>query len=168
MEDGYGTAAVCRRGHVASNDLRLSATHATRCTECGSDLVYQCLACGTPVRGEYFVGGVISFATWGPQDFCHACGDPLPWASWSSRLTALDNVAEHADLDPATRRRVASVLEEIGRDGEGYDLASEVAAWTRLVDLWPGVRSPAAWRYAAPLISQRAKAQMDLLNSESE
>ena len=162
MQDGYGEALVCRRGHVASRDVRLTGPEGAKCTVCGADILSRCSSCDSPIQGEYFVSGVISFSDWSPADFCHVCGALFPWSTWGSRVLALENVAEKAGLDAATKMRLTKVLRELAEDGESFDVASEVSVWSRVLDLWPGVVDSESWPLAYPLISNRAKLALDL------
>src|ERR1700719_4061598 len=89
--DGYGVAVVCGRGHVATADTRLHGADGDRCPVCGATLLSNCPACASPIRGEYFVSGVIVVSAWTPAEFCHVCGSAFPWASWRSRVLELEN-----------------------------------------------------------------------------
>lgn len=161
MQDGYGPAAVCRRGHVASSDLRLHPTEGSRCPVCGSQLLTACPACEQRIRGEYFVSGVIAISAWSPSDFCDKCGAAFPWASWQARVWALENMLDDDDLDEPTRLRVTKLLEQVAADGEDFDLDSEKKVWGRIKDLWPALLGK-AWTVAAPLITAEAKQHMGL------
>jgi hypothetical protein len=162
MYDGYGLAAVCRRGHVASSDLRISRASGPRCVDCGAALLTNCPACSKPVRGEYFVAGVISVSSWSPNDFCDQCGAAFPWASLQARVWALENLLEESDLDEANRLRVRKLLAEVANEGEDFDVDREKKVWSRIRALWPGV-SDKAWSIAGPLITAEAKRQMGLV-----
>ena len=45
------TAAVCRRGHVASSYVG-SSPLPIRCEECGAAVLRECPACGVALRGD--------------------------------------------------------------------------------------------------------------------
>jgi hypothetical protein len=128
---------------------------------CGAELLTHCLSCEGAIRGEYFVSGVLTLASWSPNDFCDQCGAAFPWASWQARVWALENLLDKADLDEADRLRVQKLLAEVASDGEDFDVDREKKVWGRIKTLWPGV-SEKAWSIAGPLITAEAKRQMGL------
>ncbi len=162
VQDGYGQASVCRRGHVASSDLRITQPSGPRCVTCGAELITHCPSCRRPIRGEYFAAGVLTSHVWSPNDFCDQCGSALPWASWQARVWALENLLDGAELEEAARLRVQKLLEEVASEGEDFDVDREKKVWGRIKALWPGV-SDKAWSIAGPLITAEAKRQMGLV-----
>lgn len=161
MQDGYGEAAVCRRGHVASSDLRIDNPDGPKCPKCGAALLTTCPTCHERIRGEYFVAGVISVSAWSPSDFCDRCGAAFPWASWQARVWALENMLDEEHLDEPTRLRVRKLLESVRADGETFELEQEKKVWSRIKELWPTVAGK-AWTVAAPLITAEAKQHLGL------
>jgi hypothetical protein len=82
----YAAAAVCRRGHVESDDLS-GHVAAARCSECGAPVLQDCPKCSTQIRGYYIVPGVISAQSYNPPAFCHECGAPFPWVDRRGRIS---------------------------------------------------------------------------------
>jgi hypothetical protein len=55
-EDGYQTAAVCVRGHAATDSVELSPDLASKfCKQCGGEILTACPSCHSPIRGHYHV-----------------------------------------------------------------------------------------------------------------
>lgn len=162
MQDGYGQASIGRRGHAASSDLRITQPSGPRCVTCGAQLLTHCPGCSQPLRGEYFVAGVISVSSWSPNDFCDQCGAAFPWVSLQARVWALENLLDESDLDEADRLRVRKLLDEVAGEGEDFDVDREKKVWGRIRTLWPGV-SEKAWSIAGPLITAEAKRQMGMV-----
>jgi len=104
-------AAVCRRGHVLTDQLRpdrLEDTVVTpRCKECGGRVLTACPTCRRRIAGDLFVPGVIAFATPDAPSFCDGCGAAFPWASRDERIMELENALDEegvADADLAIIR----------------------------------------------------------------
>jgi hypothetical protein len=152
---------VCRRGHVASYDLRFRAPEGSRCTTCGAKLLRNCPGCGQRIRGDLFVPGVIVAVEWTPDEFCDRCGAAFPWASWQARIWALENMLDEEELDEADRLRIIGVLNDIAERGESFDKNEEQKAWGRVKELWPSLGEK-AWTIAAPLITAEVKRKLGL------
>jgi hypothetical protein len=96
----YDTQEVCLNGHqTTANYERHGEFRRPFCEKCGAPTIHTCPSCGTNIRGEYHVDGVVflgSHATPVPK-FCLKCGKKFPWSD------RIDNEASDAitGLDPA-------------------------------------------------------------------
>jgi|SRR5208282_5671433 len=77
-QGGYYGALICTQGHVLSSlvdemDERLTTK---RCTGCGSNIINECPACKTPIRGQLYGSWVVYYEI---PKFCHECSEPYPW-----------------------------------------------------------------------------------------
>lgn len=141
VQDSYGPAAVCRRGHVHSSDLRLSAPgKGQQCQDCGAPILTACPACGARILGELFVAGVITVSSWTPADFCDQCGGPMPWASWKARVWHVANVAAKNVASAKTQLQLDGIFEDLANGGLDLDLAEETAVWRSVLDTAPALR----------------------------
>lgn len=133
----YRPAAICRRGHVQTQDL----THAEvgdRCPTCGAKVLTACPACGTRIRGYYDVPGVIDLATeYKPPRFCDACGKPFPWLDRQGRIFELENMLDDEDLDEAAELAVHEQLTALANPDLDED--DERKHWERVRRLAPGL-----------------------------
>ena len=71
--DTYQAAQVCKNGHVITSNTNNTAHLSNFCPECRAETITSCLNCNTPIRGEYYVPGVISISTYTPPKYCHHC-----------------------------------------------------------------------------------------------
>ena len=141
MEDSYGLAAVCRRGHVRSLDLRISTPgKGQQCEECGAPILTACPACNARILGELFVPGVITVSSWTPADFCDLCGVPMPWASWRARVWHVANVAAKTVASARTQAKLDGIFEDLANHGLDLDPAEETAVWRAVLDAAPALR----------------------------
>ena len=94
----YDVMQVCLNGHkITDSYLSSPEFRQPKCDKCGEDTIHECPECGTPIRGEYQVEGVVDMTSGpDPKDYCHQCGASYPWA---------DKAEDFADVD-------ASVLDE--------------------------------------------------------
>ena len=68
-ESYYCSAAVCRRGHVATGNIERTQIEA-HCSKCGANILTACLSCEARLQVYHIVPGVISGAPYEPPDFC--------------------------------------------------------------------------------------------------
>ena len=135
----YRPAAICRRGHVYSEDLTLTPS-AGRCSTCGAKIITACSSCNSIIRGYYHVPGVADFGSdYKPPDFCHDCGQPHSWASRQARIWELQNLLDEEDLGEAERLTVSEQLDAL----LDPDLSEEeqVERWGRVRKMAPGLMS---------------------------
>ena len=126
MSAGYHERALmCVNGHVVTMILSLASELGSPfCSDCGAKTISTCPDCQAPIRGEYMVPGVVSFADEEEAPaFCHACGKPYPWTR--DRLAAAQEMARELEsLDPEERELLASSLADIMVDGPRTQLAA--------------------------------------------
>lgn len=133
----YRPAAICRRGHVQTEDL----THGEvgdRCPTCGAKVLTSCPACSTRIRGYYHVPGVIALGTeYKAPRFCDACGKPFPWLDRQGRIFELENMLDDEDLDAAAELAVREQLTALANPD--LDENDERRRWERVRRLAPGL-----------------------------
>jgi hypothetical protein len=141
----YRPAAICKRGHVITEDASTGIHVTERCEDCGAKVLTACASCDSMIRGDYFVPGFIGAGVaYKRPEFCPSCGVPYPWASRQSRIYELGNLLEEEDLDPAAELQVREQLAAL----EDPDLGEveQVTRWERI-------------RAAAPAFWQKSGAQ---------
>jgi hypothetical protein len=92
----HDTQQVCFNGHQVTDNFHRSPEFRREfCKLCGARTIHKCLACGTEIKGDYHVDGVVAigFDTPVPK-FCEKCGAKYPW---TDKL----NEDEVVKLDPA-------------------------------------------------------------------
>ncbi len=152
-------AAVCRRGHVETTDITLREQIGSRCGKCGAEILTQCPACGSRIRGRYHVPGAAGPDNYNPPGFCDSCGAPFPWLDRQGRIYLLENILDDQELDAADELTVREELEAL----RNPDLSDEEAKrrWARVRELAPGL-----WEAGKPIldsvVSAAIKAQMGL------
>ena len=109
----YDMAQICRDGHIINMNANRYPEHNQKsCNRCGATTITDCQYCGTKIRGEYYVDGVINL---GPREFtaplyCHECGKPYPWTD--ATLKAAQELVDMAtDLTDGER---SNLKEDIG------------------------------------------------------
>jgi hypothetical protein len=122
-------SVVCRRGHRESAylDPRKSRHIPEMCPKCGARLLIACPECGLRIRGDYFVPGVVGFATPDLSSFCDGCGAAFPWATREERIFELENLLDEEEIDEADLTVIHDHLERL-RDAAMSD-GDERAAW---------------------------------------
>jgi hypothetical protein len=132
----YDTAQVCLNGHVITDTYyRVPQFRQDFCSMCGQATVHQCKACGTEIRGDYYVPGVIdlTMSKKVAPSFCHGCGKPHPWTA--AKILAAQAMADEVEgLNDAERVMLKASIEQIASDTP----MTEVAV-TRIKKLIPKV-----------------------------
>jgi len=89
----YDVMQVCLNGHkITDKYLSSPQFRQSKCDQCGEDTIHECPECGTPLRGEYLVDGVIDMTPGpDPKEYCHECGTSYPWADEGEEFTDVDS-----------------------------------------------------------------------------
>jgi hypothetical protein len=135
----YRPAAVCKRGHLITDDATRHSEVGERCTKCGAPVLTACPTCGHRIRGDYYVEGVaaIGFAPADPPNFCDKCGSAFPWVDRQGRIYELQNRLDDEDLDTASEliaREQLEALLDVDMDDE-----EAVRRWKKVKELAPGL-----------------------------
>lgn len=146
----YAGAAICRRGHVVSFDVRMKAVGDIPrfCKKCGAEVVTHCPTCGEELRGRKWSGPPGSGAAFDilppaatggytPPSFCHSCGAAFPWVGRKERIYELENLLAEEGLDEPTRARAEELLRQLARPEIEED--EERKLWQRLKGIVPGL-----------------------------
>jgi hypothetical protein len=135
----YRPAAVCKRGHLITDDTTRHGAVGQRCTTCGAPVLTACPACGFRIRGDYYVEGVavIGFGPSDPPNFCDKCGSAFPWVDRQGRIYELQNRLDDEQLDPASELLAREQLDAL----LNADIDEEEAArrWKKVRELAPGL-----------------------------
>jgi hypothetical protein len=133
-ESYFTSAAVCRRGHVATSDLnrRAHGEWLQHCTVCGAEVLSWCPHCGTRIKGRHIAPAV--GATYLPPDFCDFCGAPFPWVGREGRIYELENrLLASEDLDPTVALDLRECLKALAAmDPDDFGGEKEVELWQRI------------------------------------
>lgn len=133
----YRPAAVCKRGHMISDDLVLMPEVGERCVKCGAPVLKACPECGHRIRGDYYVEGLFGASTAPTPNFCDKCGVGFPWVDRQGRIYELQNRLDDEDLDSASELIAREQLEAL----LNADIEDEEAVrrWRKLKELAPGL-----------------------------
>jgi hypothetical protein len=138
----FTTAAVCKRGHVATRDVTSHAA-SERCSRCGAMIMSTCASCGQRIRGVLITPGVVNLGqTYTPPQFCDQCGTPHPWAGRQARIYELQNKLDEEELDSGTELVVREQLE--GLLDPDLDEEEQAKRWKRIKSSAPGFLEKAA------------------------
>jgi hypothetical protein len=155
MPGEYYTAAICRRGHLATATLELSGTR-PKCAACGATILTACQKCSARIIG--FSMDTLSSEPLKPADFCSACGAPFPWASRQAVVWHVQNqLDEDQSLSEGDRRALHEKLDSLLEtpDGGGRVDKMQKAA----LDAFRRT-APVAWKVAQPVLSTLLTAEL--------
>lgn len=157
----YKPAAICKRGHVQTQDLTLGEV-GERCPECGAHVLTECPACATRIRGHYDIPGVVSFGDhYEPPRFCDSCGAPFPWLDRQGRIYELENLLDAEELDAAAELAVREQLRALAN--ADLDEDDERKRWERVKRLAPGLWEKSGARaILETVVSATIRAQLGL------
>lgn len=161
MASMYTVAAVCKRGHALTEDIsRISP--GKRCSQCGAVVLTACVACGSPIRGELIVPGVVAIGfEYVPPDFCDDCGAPFPWVGRQGRIHELENLLDEEHLDPADELAVREQLRALAANDLDED--EQARRWRRVKKLAPGLlQKGAAQRIVESVATAVVRARLGL------
>lgn len=135
----YRPAAVCKRGHLITDDATRHGEVGARCTKCGAPVLKACPECGHRIRGDYYVEGVVVLGAKAapPPNFCDKCGAAYPWVDRQGRIYELQNRLDDEDLDPASELLAREQLEALLN--ADIDDEEAVRRWKRIKELAPGL-----------------------------
>jgi len=108
----YRTAEVCPNGHTSTSSVDQNPELSEKfCSECGEATITACPSCGSAIRGDYDVEGVVSIGfSYEPPAFCHGCGQSFPWTS-----RKLDAAVELVEIDGSlSAEELADFRSELG------------------------------------------------------
>jgi hypothetical protein len=77
----YDIQQVCVNGHqVTDRYYGLPEFRRKFCKQCGASTIHACPNCGTEIKGDYEVEGVVAIGFETPvPPYCESCGHPYPW-----------------------------------------------------------------------------------------
>jgi hypothetical protein len=121
----YLTAQMCSNGHHTTSRLESSpALGAKYCPKCGEAMFHQCPACGSNIRGDYEVPGIIGLSgRYKPPSYCHNCGAPFPWTA--RRIEAATDLAKESEhLSEEEVKTLGQSIVDLSRDSPRTELAA--------------------------------------------
>jgi hypothetical protein len=134
----YRQAAVCRRGHLITDDVSRHPEVGVRCTKCGAAVLVACPDCGHRIRGAYYVEGVVFLGEPSPPpNFCDSCGAAFPWVDRQGRIYELQNLLDAEQLDSASELIVQEQLKALVN--ADIDDEEAVRRWKKVKELAPGL-----------------------------
>lgn len=129
----YDVMQVCLNGHKITHAFNRSPEfRQAACGDCGADTIHECPECDTPIRGKYYVDGVISATGPDPPEYCHECGEPYPWTDDADDFVDVDSSVIDDELavralseyesghEQSAVRTAFTVLEERVRERGGF------------------------------------------------
>jgi hypothetical protein len=95
----YDAQEVCLNGHqTTANYYRYPEFRRSHCATCGAATMHKCPQCGTDIKGDYHVEGVMAIGFEVPvPPFCESCGEPFPWTAKQHRIATELEKGEMAD-----------------------------------------------------------------------
>jgi hypothetical protein len=136
------SAAVCRRGHLQTNDISHDG-YGKRCPSCGTEVIVKCDGCQERISTTW-VGGH-GHDKHKVADFCDNCGAAHPWVGRQGRIYELQNRLDAEDLDPADQLVVREQLEALLN--ADLDDDEQEKRWARVKRL-----APKLWESSQPIL----------------
>ena len=153
-ESRYLTAAICTKGHVASEALEYGSGQNKYCSACGSPVIAACPKCKTPIRGFFYVPGVLTTARYYPPAYCFECGTAFPWTA--EKLSAAKELADELeDTSADDRAKLKTAIDDIAADGPRA--AAGAARIKRMVGKAGTAVGQALWKISVDVASEAAK-----------
>jgi hypothetical protein len=124
-ESRYMTAEVCLSGHVITSAIERAPEMTSKfCATCGAGTIHACPSCGTAIRGDYEVPGVVAIGfTYRPPNHCHNCGAAFPWTT-AKIEAAQEHAAEIEGLDAAEKEQLQGAIADLAAGGARTELAA--------------------------------------------
>ena len=120
----YLSAEVCQNGHLTTSGIELSpGVNAKFCPTCGAATIRACSKCEAPIRGDYYIAGMIDTSIHRPPAFCHNCGDAFPWTAVRIQA-AKEHVAEIEELDQPEKEQLQAAIDDLTSEGPRTELAA--------------------------------------------
>lgn len=154
-EGVYRVAQVCINGHAINESADVYPQHNQDfCDKCGASTITTCQYCNTPIRGDYFLPGVIGFDAYTPPRFCHKCGKGYPWTE--AKLTAAEELADMIEnLTEGERSELKQSIQNIVRDTP-QTLVAAVKFQRIMAKAGPDMKA-AVWDTIADMADNKAK-----------
>ena len=149
----YGAAAICKRGHIESQDIEWHSP-SDRCPICGAQVLTACPVCDRRIRGVYKASGIAA-SVYDRPDFCDKCGGAFPWVGRTARIYELQNRLDEEQLDSATELVVREQLEAL--TNPDLDDDEQIKRWKRIASAAPGFMQKTA---SSPLVASLLTAYM--------
>lgn len=111
----YKNALICLSGHVISDNIGDHPELCEKfCQKCGAETIRKCLNCGTDIRGDYHVDGVICLGgeRMKAPFYCYDCGKPFPWTEDAIEATRMA-IDEEESLKPDEREKLKLSLPDL-------------------------------------------------------
>lgn len=116
MASRFDIGVVCRNGHEITPYGSDSGKRDTKfCPDCGETVIKECPECSTPIRGKYYVEGMISLIEWDAPSYCHECGKAYPWTTQRAEALA-DVIDELEELSDDERTKLKGSIPDIIAD----------------------------------------------------
>jgi hypothetical protein len=147
----YYNAAVCVRGHVASEGVEFSQP-GKFCEQCGAEVITSCPKCSTAIRGPW--RGGISTRAFTPPSFCLQCGAPFPWTA--AKISAARELADEIDdLSSEDRGKLKEAISDIATAGPRTELGA--ARIKKMLGNATTGLGQALWKISVEVASEAAK-----------
>lgn len=156
----YKTAQVCRNGHSITSDIEGSPELASKyCGTCGAETITECPECSTPIRGYYYVPGVIYAGSGSIPRHCHNCGKTMPWTK-KAIDTAQEFASEIEGLSSSDQEVLRAAIPDLATEGPQAELAM-VRYKTILAKVTPTIKATLD-RVIVTVVSEAIKKTMGL------
>lgn len=150
----YLTAAVCLKGHTASDGIEKYPAQGKFCEQCGAEVITACPACNASIKGDYYVEGYFGPSHFDPPAFCRNCGRPFPWTV--ERLAAAKELADELEgVSADDRSKIKEALDDVSANGPRTELGA--ARLKKLLGNATNAIGQAAWKISVDIASETAK-----------
>lgn len=158
MSGKYLTAAVCVRGHAATDSVEFGPAPGKFCQTCGGTIITACQSCNASIRGDYYVPGVLAIGgSYTPPAYCVECGKPFPWTA--EKVAAAKELTDELEgVSSEDRDKIKQALDDVTSDGPRTALGA--ARLKKLLGNAGGAVGKAAWKIAVEIASEAAKKVM--------
>jgi len=114
---GFYPAYICENGHAV--EIGMYSFRDKYCTICGANIIHQCPACKTTIKGlDEDTGGFFTVPS-----YCRNCGVPFPWTNRAIAAT-LELLAEDENITTEECNRLSDVLPDIMTETPRTQLAA--------------------------------------------
>ena len=152
----YGTALICKNGHLISANSEILKQKDSYCQDCGAEIISVCDKCNEPIRGKFLSSLHVNATT--PYNYvpshCPYCGFAYPWMQ---RL--LDKTKRLIDLEESLSEQEKLDLYESAKGimTESVSSAVNASIFKILINKAGGFVRDSLYQLAIDVASETAK-----------
>lgn len=126
----------------------------TNIAACAAPVIAACPNCKTPIRGFFYVPGVLTTAPYRPPAYCFECGTAFPWTA--EKLSAAKDLADELEgVSADDRAKLKTAIEDVATCGPRAEAGA--ARIKRMVGKAGTAVGQALWKISVEVASEAAK-----------